>query len=132
MKVLFFTSLLFMFLIKSIFSQEIECQGAVLRILNKTTNEKIFFTVPLSQTIELDNSSLVVYRCVKVEYDGVSDNVALIMHKLSTNDEDDKTFFGWIFNSSQYINSPMNPVYDIKLEACLEEDPIFLKNKESI
>ena len=49
--------------IHTIHSQEIECQGAVLRILNKTTNKKIFFTVPLSQTIELDNSTLVVHRC---------------------------------------------------------------------
>ena len=27
---------------------------------------------------------------------------------------------------------PDNPIYDIKLEKCLIEDPIFLNNKESI
>ena len=129
MKFFIFIYILSLFLIHTIHSQEIECQGAVLRILNKTTNEKIFFTVPLSQTIELDNSTLVVYRCVKVEYDGKRDDIALLMHKLNTNLEDDESFFGWIFNSSQYINSPNNPVYDIKLEECLEEDPIFLKNR---
>ena len=129
MKFFIFIYIFSLFLIPTIHSQEIECQGAVLRILNKTTNEKIFFTVPLSQTIELDNSTLVVHRCLKVEYDGKRDDIALLMHKLNINLEDDESFFGWIFNSSQYINSPNNPVYDIKLEECLEEDPIFLKNK---
>ncbi len=113
-----------------LFAQEIECQGAVLRVLNKTTNEKNYYTVPLSRTIELDNSSIVIHRCVKVEKEEKNDEVALLTHKLLSNSE--KVFFGWIFKSSQYINSPNNPIYDIKLEKCLIEDPIFLKNKGSI
>ena len=40
--------------------------------------------------------------------------------------------FGWIFSSSQYLNSPKNSVYDIKLEKCLEDDPIFLRNNSLI
>ena len=113
-----------------LFAQEIECQGAVLRVLNKTTNEKNYYTVPLSRTIELDNSSIVIHRCVKVEKEEKNDEVALLTHKLLSNSE--KVFFGWIFKSSQYINSPNNPIYDIKLEKCLIEDPIFLKFKGSI
>ena len=80
MKFFIFIYIFSLFLIHTIHSQEIECQGAVLRILNKTTNEKIFFTVPLSQTIELDNSTLVVHRCVKVEYDGKRDDIALFIN----------------------------------------------------
>ena len=113
-----------------LFAQEIECQGAVLRVLNKTTNEKNYYTVPLSRTIELDNSSIVIHRCVKVEKEEKNDEVALLTHKLLSNSE--KVFFGWIFKSSQYINSPNNPIYDIKLEKCLIEDPIFLKTKGPI
>ncbi len=121
-------SFLIILLIKFNFviSQEVECQGAILRILNKTTNEKVFYTTPLSQTVELNNSSFVIHRCVKVEKKGRNDELALISHKLNIDDENN--FFGWIFNSSQYINSPKNSVYDIKLEKCLEEDPIFLRN----
>ena len=73
-----------------------------------------------------------MHRCVKIEYEGTNDDVALLMHKFNESGAQEKFFFGWIFNSSQYINSPNNPVYDIKLQECLEEDPIFLKNKESI
>ena len=113
-------------------SQEVECQGAVLRVLNKTTNEKNYFTTPLSQTIELYNSSIVVHRCVKLENEGKNDEVALMTHKLKNTLNKDEVFLGWIFKSTQYLNSPNNPIYDIRLEECLIEDPIFLKNNKSI
>ena len=113
-------------------AQEVECQGAVLRVLNKTTNEKNYFTTPLSQTIELYNSSIVIHRCVKLENEGKNDEVALMTHKLKNNLNKDEVFLGWIFKSTQYLNSPNNPIYDIRLEECLIEDPIFLKNDESI
>ena len=53
-------------------------------------------------------------------------------HKFKNNFNKDKVFLGWIFKSTQYLNSPKNPIYDIRLEECLIDDPIFLKNKESI
>jgi len=113
-------------------AQEVECQGAVLRVLNKTTNEKNYFTTPLSQTIELYNSSIVIHRCVKLENEGRNDEVALMTHKMKNKLNKQQVFFGWIFKSTQYLNSPNNPIYDIRLEECLIEDPIFLKNNKSI
>ena len=115
-----------------LFAKEVECQGAVLRVLNKTTNEKNYFTTPLSQTIELYNSSIVIHRCVKLENEGKNDEVALMTHKLKNKSNKEEVFLGWIFKSTQYLNSPNNPIYDIKLEECLMEDPIFLKNNKSI
>ena len=115
-----------------LFAKEVECQGAVLRVLNKTTNEKNYFTTPLSQTIELYNSSIVIHRCVKLENEGKNDEVALMTHKMKNKLNKEEVFLGWIFKSTQYLNSPNNPIYDIRLEECLIEDPIFLKNNESI
>jgi len=115
-----------------LFAKEVECQGAVLRVLNKTTNEKKYFTTPLSQTIELYNSSIVIHRCVKLENEGKNDEVALMTHKMKNKLNKEEVFLGWIFKSTQYLNSPNNPIYDIRLEECLIEDPIFLKNNESI
>ena len=115
-----------------LFAKEVECQGAVLRVLNKTTNEKNYFTTPLSQTIELHNTSIIIHRCVKLENEGQNDEVAFISHKLKNTFNEEEIFWGWIFKSTQYINSPNNPIYDIRLEECLVEDPIFLKNNESI
>ena len=84
------------------------------------------YVIPLSQTLELENAKIIIYRCVKLENDSEVDEIALMSHKLETyrNEED---FLGWMFKSSQYINTPVNPIYDIKLEECLIDDPIFLK-----
>ena len=48
-------------------------------------------------------------------------------HKLKNKFNKEEVFLGWIFKSTQYLNSPNNPIYDIRLEECLIEDPIFLK-----
>ncbi len=132
MRIFFYLNILILLNFNSLLSQEIECQGAILRVLNKTTNEKNYFSVPLSQTIELHNSSIVVHRCLKIDKKGKNDEVALLTHKLTEGSEIEKVFFGWVFKSTQYLNSPSNPVYDIKLEKCLVEDPIFLKNNETM
>ena len=132
MRFLIYLTIYFLANYSLLISQEVECQGAVLRVLNKTTNEKNYFTTPLSQTIELYNSSIVIHRCVKLENEGKNDEIALMTHKLKNKFKKEEVFFGWIFKSTQYLNSPNNPIYDIKLEECLIEDPIFLKNNESI
>ena len=132
MKFLIYFTAYFLANYNLLIAQEVECQGAVLRVLNKTTNEKNYFTTPLSQTIELYNSSIVIHRCVKLENEGKNDEIALMTHKLKNKFKKEEVFFGWIFKSTQYLNSPNNPIYDIKLEESLIEYPIFLKNNQSI
>ena len=107
-------------------SKEIDYQGATLRILNKITTEKTNYIIPLSQTLELNNAKIIVYRCLKVENDNREDEIALVSHELESYN-DTESFLGWIFKSSQYLNIPINPIYDIKLQNCVEKDPIFLK-----
>ena len=109
-------------------SKEIECQGAKVRIINKITTEKNFFIMPLSQTLELDNSKIIFHRCLKVEIDGKEDEIAILNHIPKSQGNKDE-FLGWIFKSSQYLNLPVNAMYDIRLEECLIEDPIFLKKE---
>ena len=84
--------------------------------------------MPLSQTLELDNSKIIIQRCLKVEIDGKEDEIAILNHipKSQGNKEE---FLGWIFKSAQYLNLPVNAMYDIRLEECLIEDPIFLKKE---
>ena len=132
MRFLIYLTIYFLANYSLLISQEVECQGAVLRVLNKTTNEKNYFTTPLSQTIELYNSSIVIHRCVKLENEGKNDEIALMTHKLKNKFNKEEVFLGWIFKSTQYLNSPNDPIYDIKLEECLIQDPIFLKNNKSI
>ena len=128
----FFNIFFLIFFLKfPITASETECQGAKLRIINKITAEKVFYDIPLSQTLELDNAKIIIFRCMKIEKEGGDDEIALISHKLDSKLEKRK-FLGWIFKSSQYLNVPVNPIFDIKLEECLVNDPIFLKKSFEI
>ena len=131
MKVFFYILLTLFFLKFSLLASENECQGAKLRIINKITAEKVFYDIPLSQTLELDNAKIIIFRCMKIEEEGADDEIALISHKLDSK-LDKRNFLGWIFKSSQYLNVPVNPTFDIKLEECLVNDPIFLKKSFEI
>ena len=128
----FFNIFFLIFFLKfPITASETECQGAKLRIINKITAEKVFYDIPLSQTLELDNAKIIIFRCMKIEKEGGDDEIALISHELDSKLEKQK-FLGWIFKSSQYLNVPVNPIFDIKLEECLVNDPIFLKKSFEI
>lgn len=127
-KIKYIHILLVFFFFFELNSKEIECQGAKVRIINKITTEKNFFIMPLSQTLELDNSKIVIQRCLKVEIDGKEDEIAILNHIPKSQGNKDE-FLGWIFKSSQYLNLPVNAMYDIRLEECLIEDPIFLKKE---
>jgi len=117
LKVFLFIFSLFVFIKFSLLASEVECQGAKIRIINKITAEKVFYDIPLSQTLELDNAKIIIFRCIKIEKEASDDEIALISHKLDSK-LDRRNFLGWIFKSSQYLNVPVNPTFDIKLEEC--------------
>ena len=96
MKVVFSIIYLLLFLKFSLLASEIECQGAKLRIINKITAEKVFYDIPLSQTLELDNAKIIIYRCMKIEKEGSDDEIALISHSLNSK-LNKRDFLGWIF-----------------------------------
>ena len=125
----FFITILFLIFVSfnSILANEIvKGEGVVLRVLNKITTQKVFFIMPLSQKLELDNSEIIIYSCLMIENEGIPDEIALMKHK-RTNENKSKDFLGWIFKSSKYLNTPTNPIFDFKLEECLIKDPIFMK-----
>ena len=126
-----FVLVFFIFLFNfEVVGQTLEYQGAKIRILNKDTTEKFFYNLPLSQTLEINNSVIVVYRCVRLNTKERQDDIALMSHKSFYENKLKNNFFGWIFKSSHYMNSPHNSSLDIRLHSCLEKDPIFLKKSE--
>ena len=125
-KIVFFFLIFFSFCLSS---EDINGQGAVLRILNKITTEKFLFTVPLSQKIKLENSNLTIFKCLKIERDGIFDQISLLKFEDNHNYKEND-FLGWVFKSSKYLNIPISPTYDIQLEQCLLNDPLFIKIEE--
>ena len=78
----------------------------------------------------LIRSNIIIYKCLKTDKNGKEDELALMKHYFKN--KQSEQFLGWIFKSSQYINTPTNLVYDIKLEECLIDDPLFIENKNKI
>ena len=79
-------------------SETQEYQGVKLRILNKDTTEKSFYTLPLSQTLEINNTMIIVHRCVLKIEEGKQEedrnkNVEPVLIRLRSNDEDDYDCF---------------------------------------
>ena len=81
-----------------ILSETIECQGAKIRVLNKDTTEKTFFILPLSQTLEVNNTNIVVHRCLKINEKDRQDEIALISHESFFENKSLNPFFGWILS----------------------------------
>ena len=56
----------------SLLSNEIiKGEGIVLRVLNKITTQKVYIVMPLSQKLELDNSEIIIYSCLRIENEGI-------------------------------------------------------------
>ena len=95
--------------------------GANLFILDKFTNKKYELIVPLAQSVSIGKSELVVYQCVKVDEKKINDDYALI--KFSS--KGDNVFLGWIIKSSPSLVVIEHPIYEIKLQGCIKQDPVF-------
>ena len=105
-------------------SEDINNQGAIIKILNKKTTKSYQLKTPLGQEIKLGKKKLIIYQCISLDRKKGNDQIALIKFNSSTKDEDGN-FIGWIFKSSPSLVSLNDKVYDIKLEKCLYDDPLF-------
>ena len=106
------------------FSEDINNQGAIVKILNKKTTKSYQLKTPLGQEIELGKKELTIYQCISLDRKKGNDQIALIKF-FSSKKNDDENFIGWIFQSSPSLVSLNDKVYDIKLEKCIYEDPLF-------
>ena len=119
--------LIFFFLIFFKFSYAFEYtknEGAHLKILNKLTTKNYDLTLPLGQSIELDDIELTVYQCLSLEKEKSSDAHALL--KIKSKDKNrDYNFLGWLIKSSPSLINIEDPVFNIILENCIIDDPLF-------
>lgn len=119
--------LIFFFLIFFKFSYAFEYtknEGAHLKILNKLTTKNYDLTLPLGQSIELDDIELTVYQCLSLEKEKSNDAHALL--KIKSKDKNrDYNFLGWLIKSSPSLINIEDPVFNIILENCIIDDPLF-------
>ena len=117
-------SLVIFFISNQTFSEDINNQGAIVKILNKKTTKSYQLKTPLGQEIKLGKKELTIYQCISLDRKKGNDQIALIKF-LSSKKNENENFIGWIFQSSPSLVSLNDKVYDIKLEKCIFEDPLF-------
>ena len=117
-------SLVIFFISNQTFSEDINNQGAIVKILNKKTTKSYQLKTPLGQEIKLGKKELTIYQCISLDRKKGNDQIALIKF-FSSKKNEDENFIGWIFKSSPSLISLNDKVYDIKLQKCIFKDPLF-------
>tara|TARA_B100000989_G_C19512222_1_gene459723 strand:+ start:794 stop:1210 length:417 start_codon:yes stop_codon:yes gene_type:complete len=100
-------------------------QGVVLKILNKVSTNRFEIISPIGQYLELQEHKLIIFRCVVLDKNKNNEHLALIKFEPTEKNENFPEFLGWLVKSSPSLNGVEHPIFDIKLENCLENDPLF-------
>ena len=107
--------------------------GTKLDILDRQTTKKYELVIPNGQLIDLGLDSLIVFQCISFDKEKLTDHVALI-HLFKKNNQfinkkEETIFLGWIVKSSPSLVVIEHPTYEIKLNECLEYDPLYFKKE---
>ena len=107
--------------------------GTIIDVLDTKTTKKYQYTIPNGQLIDIGLDSLIVYQCRSFDRDMINDQYALV-HLLKREKKDENNskktiFLGWIVKSSPSLVVIEHPTYEIKLNRCLRDDPLYLKKK---
>ncbi len=107
--------------------------GTKLDILDRQTTKKYELVIPNGQLIDLGLDSLIVYQCISFDSETFADQVALIhlfkKKNQSIKKKEETIFLGWILKSSPSLVVIEHPTYEIKLNECLEYDPLYFERK---
>ena len=72
----------------------------------------------------MDDIELTVYQCLSLEKEKSNDAHALL--KIKSKDKNrDYNFLGWLIKSSPSLINIEDPVFNIILENCIIDDPLF-------
>ena len=120
-KLIFFFLILFKFTFAFEYTKN---EGAHIRLLNKLTTKNYELIIPLGQSIEFGDLELTVYQCLSLEKEKSNDAHALL--KIKSKDKNrDYNFLGWLIKSSPSLVNIEDPVFNITLDNCIEDDPLF-------
>ena len=118
---------LIILLFSSLHSKDFKGFGASLDILDRQTTKQYLFTIPIGQSINIGLDQFVVYQCLSFDNEEIYDEYALI-HIFEQNEKDSEAkniFLGWIIKSSPSLVVIEHPTYEIRLNQCIEEDPLY-------
>tara|TARA_B100001093_G_scaffold111595_1_gene104002 strand:- start:162 stop:569 length:408 start_codon:yes stop_codon:yes gene_type:complete len=119
--ILFFTLLIYLFLIKDSISQSnLEGSFTDLKVLDKISSKNTLLKLKNGELIKFKDLSIKSLKCKNSEFDDNPEITAYIQVKDLTNKNNDEVFIfnGWMFSSSPSITPFDHPVYDVWLVNC--------------
>lgn len=96
---------------------------AIVKVLNKITGKTQIIKIKINETIVFERLEIKPIICWKSYPEEEPENKLLleILENNPNNTKKAKVFFGWIFSSSPSISGLEHPLYDIKLDDCINE-----------
>ena len=122
----FFLFFCLMFLSVPVLAADIEADKAVLRGVDKITGRISTMEVPVGEMIEFGKLQILLNKCLTKPIEEAPENAAfLTIVKKKGKEEFEPVFNGWMFSSNPALSAMEDPVYDVWVISCSQNDPNF-------
>jgi len=115
---LFFIVLIFCF---SVFAEPIQKKTASLKLLDKTSNKIMEKKIDINTSISWGSLYIQIFSCYSSPPDEIPENYVLIEVVDKLNHEKEYIFRGWMISSSPDVTPLEHAIYDLWLDACINE-----------
>ncbi len=126
--IVFLISLLFSM---SVMSADISTPKAVLQAMDKVTGRVQKIEIAVGQTIHFGEIDIHLEKCLKKPPEEMPENAAFLKIYYAATPEKE-VFKGWMFSSNPALSAMEDPVYDIWVDSCKENQPEVVQLPEVI
>ena len=114
--------ILFIFLPLSVYAETIEKKYASLKLLNKTTNKVSEKDILVNSQITWETLNIEVLYCASTPPTEIPEDYVLIDVFDTINKENINIYRGWMISSSPDVTPLENPIYDLWLVDCKNDN----------
>ena len=114
--------ILFLFLTFSVSAETIEKKYAYFKLLNKTTNKVSEKIILVNSQINWETLKIEVLYCASTPPTEIPEDYVLIDIYDTTNNQNINIYRGWMISSSPDITPLENPIYDLWLLDCINDN----------
>ena len=114
--------ILFIFLTFSVSAETIEKKYASFKLLNKTTNKVSEKNILVNSKINWETLIIEVLYCASTPPTEIPEDYVLIDVYDMINEENINIYTGWMISSSPEVTPLENPIYDLWLVDCINDN----------
>ena len=115
-------TILFLFLTFSASAETFEKKYASFKLLNKTTNKVSEKIILVNSQINWETLKIEVLYCASTPPTEIPEDYVLIDIYDTTNNENINIYRGWMISSSPDVTPLENPIYDLWLVDCINDN----------